>query len=82
MNPSREPSSEGELSAKMTMLLGELALECRQYLEFYSQHENTTTPEEKEDAEIQLVVFASQLASTIEQIESTDQDFTDGLLED
>jgi hypothetical protein len=59
-----------------------LALECRQYLEFYSQHENATTPEHKEDAEIQLVVFASQLASTIEQIESADEAFTDALLDD
>jgi hypothetical protein len=82
MNPSREPSNRGELSAQMTMLLGELALECQQYLEFFSSYEKAGTPEEVEDAEIQLTVFAGQLASTIEQIESTDQVFTDSLLED
>lgn len=65
----------------MTMLLGELANECRQYLEFFAQYESATSAS-REDAEIQLAVFASQLASTIEQIESTDSDLTDSLPSD
>jgi hypothetical protein len=78
--PERQKLEElPELQAKMTMLLRELATECREYLSLYAALENAKTPEELEDAEIGLTVFASQLASTTEQIELTDVQITDAM---
>ncbi len=41
--------------------------------------ETAKTPNELEDAQISLMVFASQLASTTEQIELTDVQITDAM---
>ncbi len=68
-----------ELQARMTMLLSELATECREYLNLYAALETAKTPDELEDAEISLTVFASQIASTVEQIELTDVQITDAM---
>ena len=70
-----------ELQARMNMLLHELAEECHQYLEYFAVLEKAQTAQSKEDAEIQLTVFASQLGSTIEQLEDTDVLLTNTLSE-
>ncbi len=77
----KKPESEElpELQARMTMLLRELATECREYLNLYAALEAAKTPDELEDAEIGLTVFASQIASTVEQIELTDVQITDAM---
>ena len=77
-----ESENDQPLREHMQWLLTELAGECEEYLRRYRHLQALpadASDDTREDAEVDLVVWASQLVSTATQLEEADEAYTESL---